>query len=253
MKTKINFLLAICALVTAFAGHAQNLVENLSGDEVTIVFKNANDQSVSKAEHKQSGRMIHYDPGKSITIVTSKGDTLTYQQSEIYRIQRKRPYNMAFTSEFGEGGPRHGYIGEYNFELGVTTHTPIGFSTVQGYQFLPWLRVGAGYQFMRMKGLQKLNEEGKLVPATAYFNAIFGDAKVFFTRSLFNPFVDVRLGAMLDYGGSFFYDASIGCRFGFRSSKRLAFNFAFGLANAKFIITNADRRAALLIRAGFEF
>ena len=213
MKTKNYFLLAICALVTAFAGHAQNLVENLSEDEVTIVFKNANDQSVSKAEHKQSGRMLHYDRGKSITIVTAKGDTLTYLQSEIYRIQRKRPYNMAFTSEFGEGGPQHGYIGEYNFELG----------------------------------------EGKLVPATAYFNAIFGDAKVFFTRSLFNPFVDVRLGAMLDYGGSFFYDASIGCRFGLRSSKRLAFNFAFGLANAKFIITNADRRAALLMRAGFEF
>lgn len=78
MKTKNYFLLAICALVTAFAGHAQNLVENLSEDEVTIVFKNANDQSVSKAEHKQSGRMLHYDPGKSITIVTAKGDTLTY-------------------------------------------------------------------------------------------------------------------------------------------------------------------------------
>ncbi|MBO4721320.1 MAG: hypothetical protein J5629_00125 [Muribaculaceae bacterium] len=58
---------------------------------------------------------------------------------------------------------------------------------------------------------------------------------------------------MLDYGGSFFYNASLGCRFGLRSSKRLAFNVAIGLANAKFIVTNADNRAALLIRAGFEF
>ena len=56
----------MCVLVTAFAGRAQ-LVEELSEKDVTIIFK---------GDHKQSGRMINYDPGKSITIVTSKGDIL---------------------------------------------------------------------------------------------------------------------------------------------------------------------------------
>ena len=60
----------MCIFTIAVAGHAQNLVEDLSDDDVTIVFKNSSDQSVSKGLHKQSGRMISYVSGKSITIVT---------------------------------------------------------------------------------------------------------------------------------------------------------------------------------------
>ena len=244
MNTRLKLLLLICVLVTAFAGRAQ-LVEELSEKDVTIIFK---------GDHKQSGRMISYDPGKSITIVTSKGDTLTYQQSEIYRIKRKRPYNMAFTREFDVTGPQHGYLGEYNFELESRSPVPFGFSTVQGYQFLPWLRLGAGYQYMRMNGISVLNADGTKAKTSVNSNIIFGDAKVFFTRSLFNPFFDLRLGGALDNGRGFYYNLSLGCRFGLRSSKRMALNVAMGIANNRFIVRNVDNKAVLLhLRAGFEF
>ena len=238
MNTRLKLLLLICVLVTAFAGRAQ-LVEELSEKDVTIIFKD---------DHKQSGRMISYDPGKSITIVTSKGDTLTYQQSEIYRIKRKRPFNMAFTREFGVTGPQHGYLGEYNFELEGRSPVPFGFSTVQGYQFLPWLRLGAGYQYMRMNGIS----DGTEAKTSVNSNIIFGDAKVFFTRSQFNPFFDLRLGGALDNGRGFYYNLSLGCRFGLRSSKRMALNVAMGIANNRFIV-HVDNTAVLLLRAGFEF
>ena len=238
MNTRLKLLLLICVLVTASAARAQ-LVEELSERDVTIIFK---------GDHKQSGRMISYDPGMSITIVTSNGDTLTYQQSEIYRIKRKRPFNMAFTREFGVTGPQHGYLGEYNFELGGRSPVPFGFSTVQGYQFLPWLRLGAGYQYMRMNGIS----DGTEAKTSVNSNIIFGDAKVFFTRSQFNPFFDLRLGGALDNGRGFYYNLSLGCRFGLRSSKRMALNVAMGIANNRFIV-HVDNTAVLLLRAGFEF
>ena len=66
---------------------------------------------------------------------------------------------------------------------------------------------------------------------------------------LFNPFFDLRLGSSLNNGGDFFYNASIGCRFGLRSSKRLAFNFAMGVDNTYTI----DSRVSIVFGAGFEF
>lgn len=241
----------MCIFTIAVAGHAQHLVEDLSDDEVTIVFKNSGDQSALKGLHKQSGRMISYDPGKSITIVTEKGDTITYQQSEIYRIQRKRPYNMAFTSEFGEGGPQRGYHGEYNYEVMPYKDTSNGFSTVQGYQFLPWLRVGVGYMFLHGKDGETLNADGTRTKHTNNLNTLFGDVKVFFTRTLFNPFIDLRLGGALEKNRGFFYNASVGCRFGLRSSKRLAFNVGVGVANVHTGIK--DSKALLNLKVGFEF
>ena len=251
MDIKIKIFIVACMMAVATMGHAQKLVEDLSDDEVTIVFKNDLSQSVTRGDHKQSGRMINYEPGKSITIVTARGDTLTYQQSDIYRIIRKRPQNLAFTSEFGEGGPSRGYHGEYNFEIMPYNTTAIGFSTVQGYQFLPWLRVGIGYMYLHGKEEDKLNDDGTKTRVTAHSSTLFGDAKVFFTRTLFNPFLDVRLGASLNHGEGFFYNASLGCRFGLRSSKRLAFNIGLGLTNVHTGVK--DSKALLLMRAGFEF
>jgi len=197
--------------------------------------------------------MVSYDAGKSITIVKNNGDTVTYQQSEVYQIKRKRPYNMAFTKEFDVTGPQHGYHGEYNFELEGRTPMPFGFSTVQGYQLLPWLRLGAGYQYMRVKGVTVYNADGSKGETSAKSNLIFGDAKLFLTRSLFNPFIDLRLGSALDNGGGFYYNASLGCRFGLKSSTRLAFNIAMGIANNRFLVQSVDGKAVLLLRAGFEF
>lgn len=253
MKKTFKIFIIACMMLVAIPGHTQNLVEDLSENEVTIEFKNSNDQTVLKGLHKQSGRMINYDPGKSITIVTDKGDTLTYQQNEIYRIKRKRPYNMAFTREFDVTGPQHGYHGEYNFELGGRSPAPFGFSIVQGYQLFPWLRLGAGYQYMRMNGITAINVDGTKTKTSVNSNLIFGDAKLFFTRSLFNPYFDLRLGGALDNGRGFYYNASLGCRFGLRSSSRLAFNVAMGIANNRFIVRNVDNRAVLILRAGFEF
>ena len=232
------FLALMCLLLNVSAANAQNLVEDLSEDEVTIVFNGG---------HKQSGRKINYEPGKSITIVTAKGDTLTYQQAEIYRIQRKRPFNLAFTCEFGENGPQRGYHGEYNFEMMLSGYRTLGFSTVQGYQLFPWLRLGAGYTYLRSKRLIMSTIEEPI-----NYHAVYGDAKVFFTRSLFSPFVDVRLGSSLNKEYGFCYNLSLGCRFGVKSSKRLAFNFAIGVTSNA-VNENYDDVSGIIMRAGFEF
>lgn len=240
METRIRFLIVICIFsLTSFVCMAQ-LLNDLSKTDVTIILK---------GDHKQSGQLVNYDPGKSITIVKSNGDTVTYQQSEIYQIKRKRPYIMAFTKEFIETGPQHGYHGEYNFEKISRYRGAMGFSTIQGYQFLPWLRAGVGYIYLRNPDVTKKNSEGFYFQTTDHINILIGDAKFFLTRSLFNPFFDLRLGSSLNNGGDFFYNASIGCRFGLRSSKRLAFNFAMGVDNTYTI----DSRVSIVFRAGFEF
>ena len=238
----------MCMLLTVGAAVAQNLIEDLSNDEVTIVFKNANDQSVSKGEHKQSGRMINYDPGKSITIVTAKGDTLTYLQEQIYRIKRKRPFNTAFTSEFDVSGPQRGYHGEYSFDLLARGNpNPFGCSTVQAWQLLPWLRLGVGYTYLHTNVDISINEK-----RSYNYHALYGQAKVFFTRSLFNPFVDVRLGSSLNKNVGFHYDASVGCRFGFKSTTHFGINFSMGVTNA-ISRTKNENRPILSLRLGFEF
>ena len=74
METRIRFLIVICIFsLTSFVCMAQ-LLNDLRKTDVTIILK---------GDHKQSGQLVNYDPGKSITIVKSNGDTVTYQQSEI--------------------------------------------------------------------------------------------------------------------------------------------------------------------------
>ena len=231
-------LALMCLLLNVSAAIAQDLVEELSEDEVTIILK---------GDYKQSGRMINYEPGKSITIVTAKGDTLTYQQSEVYRIQRKRPHNLAFTSEFGKNGPQRGYHGEYNYEMMISSNRTLGFSTVQGFQIFPWLRLGAGYTYLRSK-----RRIMSTIEEPINYHAVYGDVKVFFTRSIFSPFVDMRLGSSLNKEYGFCYNVSVGCRFGLKSSKRFAFNFAMGVTSNA-VKDNYDNVSGIIMRAGFEF
>ena len=250
---KAKFLLLAFALFS-ISIHAQQLITDLSEQDVTIILK-SNDNLRYQVDHKQSGRMINYVPGKSITIVKNNGDTVTFLQDEIYRIKRNRPLNLAFTTQFDEGGPQRGYHGEYNFEMVARTRpVSYGFSTVQGYQIFPWLRLGAGYQFLYASWTEEKPLIGEKNTVTSHSNIIFGDAKVFFTRTLFNPFLDLRLGSSLDKGQGFYYNVSVGCRFGLRSSKRLAFNFSMGIAQSRNTFkNNIDRKADVVIRGGFEF
>lgn len=122
--------------------------------------------------------------------------------------------------------PEKGYRGfiDWSNSLGTVdiwypgnTETTLytGLSTSHGYQFNPWLFVGAGI------GLERCGKIDSWL-APAYLQ---GRTDLQFGR--FTPFGDIRLGYNLSQGGGLYFSPSIGYRFNW--GRKMGINLGVGL------------------------
>lgn len=135
---------------------------------------------------------------------------------------------LALASAFGSMArqPERGYRGfidwsnsyrEYSDNWHNDSYFYSGLSTSHGYQFNPWLFVGAGLDWEHQW------KEG--------FNhnifAAFVQGRTDLQFGKFTPFGDVRLGFSMTYGGGVYFSPTIGYRFNW--GRKAGINIGVGL------------------------
>lgn len=139
-------------------------------------------------------------------------------------------YTTTTTTVTVQKYPSKGYSGMFEANFGYGSDLAFGFSTVHGYQFNPYVFVGAGI------GLNVLYDNGVDLP-------IFADVRgsVPFGTSPVSFFGDVRLG----YGAvedELYFSPSIGLRFGRSKAATIALGYEF-----------VQEESLFTFRVGFEW
>ena len=207
-----------------------------------------------KNGHRVRGKIVTYAPLDSLVIQEDDGTLQTIYWDNIKQITKEdwQP-QQTLGSDFTPGkGPQRGYRGfvdlEYYLSVDEMSKDHIGFSTTHGYQFKPWLFIGAG---VGMRYIHKKHLKAppfdiySSVPSSIYgdyvaaVNAymskksdfyifpVFADIRLDLLKSRFSPFLDCRVG--YTFGGKAFgmmLNPSLGCRVGL--TDRLAINATIG-------------------------
>jgi hypothetical protein len=170
------------------------------------------------------GKITDYEPKSHLVIRTDDGRVLRYDIHEIERVQRRpRPDNVAFNGDFNGKGPQKGYRGfidgQASFGSGKYGFTRYGISTTHGYQFKPWLFVGAGYEYYLF-----IDQIAKKYST----HTLFGNLRVDFLKSNIDPFIDLRAGYNMGKHMGLMISPSIGIRFALGKETPLAINASVG-------------------------
>lgn len=170
------------------------------------------------------GKITAFEPNSHLVIRTDDGRVLRYDIHEVERVQRRPvPDNVAFSGDFNGRGPQRGYRGfvdgQAAFGSGKYGFTRYGVSTTHGYQFKPWLFVGAGYEYYLFK--DQMDKKYST-------HTIFGDVRLDFMKSLIDPFLDLRVGYNTGKNMGLMVSPSAGIRFALGKNTPLAINVALG-------------------------
>ncbi|MBR5169015.1 MAG: hypothetical protein IKW85_00430 [Muribaculaceae bacterium] len=185
-----------------------------------------------KNGHRVRGKIVTYAPLDSLVIQEDDGTLQTIYWDNIKQITKEdwQP-QQTLGSDFTPGeGPQRGYRGfvdlEYYNHIDANSENHFGFSTVHGYQFYPWLFVGAG---AGVKISHKKHYKDTSYPylKDIYMFPVFADVRFDLLKSKFSPYLDCRVGYTL--GNKAFgvmFNPSLGCRMGLND--KLAINASLG-------------------------
>lgn len=173
-----------------------------------------------KNGRKVRGKLIVYEPLDSLVIQEVDGTKQTIHWDQIRKITKEKwQPQQSVGKTFTEGlGVQKGYRGfvdvEYYLSIDANSKSRFGFSTSHGYQFFPYLYVGAGV------GMQFITNV--LNPENAYIRytrktiipiPVFADVRLDLYKYKFCPFIDMRIGKT--FGNKAFglmFNPSVGCR-----------------------------------------
>ena len=195
------------------------------------------------------GIVIEQVPGVSLKIQTSDGSIFAYQMSEVVKITKESTkYKNENPLNFNNSGNESGYKGfidlGYTIGVGDWGIDRLELSTSHGYQFNPYLYVGAG------------------IAANYYFDAevigmpIFAHVRGNILNNSISPYIDFRIGysPLKDVQG-LYLTPSIGC-------KIKSFNVSVGyvMQKAKYYYSDyyydyegSENCGGLSLKVGFEF
>lgn len=170
------------------------------------------------------GKITAYEPNSHLVIRTDDGRVLRYDIHEVERVQRRsRPDNISFLGDFNGKGPQRGYRGfvdgQAAFGSGKYGFTRYGVSTTHGYQFKPWLFVGAGYEYYLF-----IDQADKKYST----HTAFGDLRIDFLKSNYEPFFDLRMGYNTGKNMGLMICPSAGLRIALGKNIPLALNIGLG-------------------------
>lgn len=179
------------------------------------------------------GTIIEQVPNKTLKIKTSDGSVFVYDIADIEKIAKEEPvvnygnngyYQPYYTnngssqkhrySDFSRTGYR-GFV-DIGYALGVGDYGDGVFavSTSHGYQFNPYIFVGAGI------GVDyHLDYETVFLP-------IFADIRGYFIDGSITPFVGIKIGYSPVDGYGLYFNPSVGASFGI--SRKFALNVSIG-------------------------
>lgn len=153
-------------------------------------------------------------------------------------------------------------IGDYKFGH-------IEVNTSHGYQFNPYIFLGAGVGFHFASEYKTSDMDIPLdVRDSKVDIPVFANAHFNFTKKKVSPFVDIKGGTYVNNNGGAYISASVGCRFSINSKQ--AVDLSLGYASEKLEFETFDSftsrynldytreptkyaTEALTLRVGFEF
>lgn len=191
------------------------------------------------------GVVIEQVPGVSLKVQTADGSIFAYQMSEVEKITKEAANFKMRTNTFNNNsGNETGYKGfvDLGYTLGVGDWgvDRVELSTSHGYQFNPYLYVGAG------------------VGVNYYFDAevvglpIFAHVRGNILDNSISPYVDFRIGysPLKDVQG-LYMAPSVGC-------KIYSFNVSIGYVMQKakytyYYLDGSENCGGFSIKVGYEF
>ena len=199
----------------------------------------SNAQNVQEVVYLKNGSVvrgvvIEQVPGISLKVQTSDGSIFAYQMSEVEKITKETAKsNFSFNRTQGYKG----FIDlGYTIGAGDWGVDRIELTTSHGYQFNPYLYIGAG------------------VSANYYYDAelfglpFFAHARANLINNSISPYIDFKIGySIIDIEG-FYMSPSIGC-------KIKSFNIGVGyvLQTADVYYDWSENIGGISIKLGFEF
>ena len=233
---------------------AMFLVGSLSAQAQTQNKKEKQEVVKLKNGHRVRGKIVQYAPLESLVIQEDDGTLQTIYWDKIKQITKEdwQP-QQTLGSNFTPGqGPQKGYRGfvdlEYYVSIDAMSKDHYGFSTAHGYQFKPWLFVGAGAGLKISHGKHfkgpsfDINSSvsptaiGEYIAvvnsyfskkADFYMFPVFADVRLDLLKHKYIPYLDCRAG--YTFGNKAFgvmFNPSLGCRIGLNS--RFALNASLG-------------------------
>ena len=215
---KLMTMLMAMLLMGSIAAQAQDKQEK----QEVVKLKNG---------HQVRGKIVTYAPLDSLVIQEEDGTLQTIYWDKIKQITKEKwKPQQTMGGDFTPGkGPQQGYRGfvdlEYYVSIDAISEDHFGFSTVHGYQFKPWLFVGAGAGMKISHKKHYKDEYGK--KEDFFMFPVFADIRFDMLKSKCSPYLDCRIGYTL--GGKAFgimFNPSMGCRIGL--TDKLAINASLG-------------------------
>ena len=241
---RIILILALC-LLGGTAVQAQTETQNKKEKQEVVKLKNG---------HRVRGKIVTYAPLDSLVIQEDDGTLQTIYWNSIKQITKEdwQP-QQAMGSDFTPGkGPQKGYRGfvdlEYYKSIDAISQDHFGFSTTHGYQFKPWLFVGAGAGMKISHNKHSKENFGKKVDF--YMFPVFGNIRFDLLKGKFSPYLDCRLGYTLGnkaYG--IMFNPSLGCRVGLTDVLAINASFGYSLQSTD-IVALTQQETAIWHHAG---
>ena len=184
-----------------------------------------------KNGHKIRGKIVTYAPLDSLVIQEDDGTLQTIYWDNIEQITKEKwKPQQTMGGDFTPGiGPQKGYRGfvdlEYYLSIDAISEDHFGFSTIHGYQFKPWLFVGAGAGMKMSHKKHFKDTRGR--KEDFFMFPVFADIRFDLLKSKFSPYLDCRVGYTLgDKAFGIMFNPSMGCRVGL--TDKLAINASLG-------------------------
>ena len=241
MKKLIMLLLAVF-LLGGMAVQAQNKHEK----QEVVKLKNG---------HQVRGKIVTYAPLDSLVIQEEDGTLQTIYWNSIKQIVKddwkpQQTMGSGFTSGMG---PQKGYRGfvdvEYYVSIDANSRDHYGFSTAHGYQFKPWLFVGAGTGLKVSHKKHFKEQYGQL--SDFYMIPIFADIRFDMLKNKFSPYLDLRVGYTL--GNKAFgvmFNPSMGCRMGLNDNLAINASLGYSTQSTDIVVYSHDHIAILHAATG---
>lgn len=134
--------------------------------------------------------------------------------------------------------------GGYMFNLERTeasVHT-IEFSTTHGYQFNPYLFIGAGV------GLNLVSS-----PVDVMYMPLYLDVKANLTKTKISPFIELKIGHTVLDVESFYLNPNIGVNYNFYKSLSAYLKVGYTYVAENCDVYGSDTYDGISVRIGFEF
>ncbi len=180
---------------------------------------------------KIRGTVVEQIEGESLKVQLKDGSIISYPMSIVKKVttshkdkeDKKEPNTNIILSKTNNVGYNGFFDFGYVFNINNYNADRLELSTSHGYQFNPYVYLGAGIGFDYYTEADQIS-----IP-------IFANIRVTPLDNSITPFVDAKIGYTAGDISGFYFSPSIGCRFGLSHNVGLNIGLGYSLQQTKIV------------------